>query len=359
MDINTFLNEMVKAQASDIFVVAGLPLSYKIGGRQVRTDTPTLTPADTCAIIESIYHAAGRDWARFDASVNHDDDFSFSLPGVGRFRANVFRQRGSYGAVIRVIPFGMPDPNALNIPKAVMRLADLKRGLVLVTGPSGAGKTTTLACIIDRINHSRAGHIITMEDPIEYVHRHDKCIVTQREIPTDVETYAEALSSALRENPDILLLGEMRTLDTISTAVSASEMAQLVFSTLHTTGAASTIDRIIDTYPAAQQHQARLQLSMTLQAIISQQLVPTADGAHTVPAFEIMLCNPAIRNLIRSEKTHQIDSAIAAGSTQGMITMDESLFQMCKNGIVTRDVALQFSSHHDALERRFDSIGLR
>ena len=352
MDINTFLGEMVKAEASDIFVVAGLPLSYKISGRQVRTDTPTLSPADTRAIIESIYTAANRDFAFFEAGANHDDDFSFSLPGVGRFRANVFRQRGSIASVIRVIPFGMPDPIELNIPETVMRLADLKRGLVLVTGPSGAGKSTTLACLIDRINHSRAGHIITMEDPIEYVHRHDKCIVTQREIPTDVGTYSEALTSALRENPDILLLGEMRTLDTIATAVSASEMAQLVFSTLHTTSAASTIDRIIDTYPAAQQHQARLQLSMTLQAIISQQLVPTADGIDTVPVFEIMLCSPAVRNLIRSEKTHQIDSAIAAGSAQGMITMDESLYQLYKAGTITREAALQYSSHHDALERR-------
>ena len=355
MDINTFLGEMVKAEASDIFVVAGLPLSYKIGGRQVRTDTPTLTPADTRAVIESIYQAANRDFSFFESGVNHDDDFSFSIPGVGRFRANVFRQRGSFASIIRVIPFGMPNAEELNIPETVMRCADLKRGLVLVTGPSGAGKSTTLACLIDRINHTRAGHIITMEDPIEYVHKHDKCIVTQREIPTDVATYAEALTSALRENPDILLLGEMRTLDTISTAVSASEMAQLVFSTLHTTSAASTIDRIIDTYPAAQQHQARLQLSMSLQAIISQQLVPTADGKDTVPVFEIMLCNPAIRNLIRSEKTHQIDSAIAAGSASGMITMDESLYQLYKAGTITREAALQYSSHHDALERRLES----
>ena len=354
MDISAFLKQMVDAKASDIFVVAGLPLSYVVGGRQIRTDTAALTPAETKSFVQAVYAAAGRDVARFEANANHDDDFSFSIAGIGRFRANAFRQRGSYSAVIRVIPFGLPDASELNIPQAVMDLAKLKKGLVLVTGPSGAGKSTTLACLIDRINQTRTGHIITMEDPIEYVHRHGKCIVTQREIPTDVATYAEALNSALRESPDILLLGEMRTLETIATAVSAAEMAQLVFSTLHTTGAANTIDRIIDSYPAAQQHQARLQLSMTVQAIVSQQLVPAADGESTVPAFEIMLATPAVRNLIRSEKTHQIDSAIAAGASLGMVTMDQSLFDLARAGTITREVALQHSTHHDALAKRFE-----
>ncbi len=358
MDIKTLLGKMVEVEASDIFIIAGLPLSYAIGRRQIRTDTAPLKPADTKALVDAIYAVSGRDVKIFEDNKNHDDDFSFSIPGLGRFRANIFRQRGSYSAVIRVIPFGLPSPTDLHIPHAVMQCADLKKGLVLVTGPSGAGKSTTLACLIDRVNKTRTGHIITMEDPIEYVHHHEKCIVTQREIPTDVATYSEALSSALRENPDILLLGEMRTLDTISTAVSASEMAQLVFSTLHTIGASSTIDRIIDTYPAAQQHQARLQLSMTLQAIISQQLIPTADGQGTVPAFEIMLCNAAIRNLIRSEKTHQLDSAIAAGTAQGMCTMDQSLFDLCKAGTISKEAALQHSSHQEALVRRFEVEGI-
>lgn len=358
MEIKKLLGMMVEAEASDIFIIAGLPIAYSIGGRQQRLDMGALTPADTKALIEAIYDVAQRNVSIFDSSKNHDDDFSFSLSGLGRFRANIFRQRGSYSAVIRIIPFGLPNPEDLHIPESVMRCADLKKGLVLVTGPSGAGKSTTLACLVDRVNNTRTGHIITMEDPIEYVHHHGKCIVTQREIPTDVATYSEALNSALREDPDILLLGEMRTLDTISTAVSASEMAQLVFSTLHTMGAASTIDRIIDTYPAAQQRQARLQLSLTLQATISQQLIPTADGTASVPAFEIMLCNAAIRNLIRNEKTHQIDSAIAAGTQAGMRTMDQSLFELCQAGTITRETALQYSSHQEALEKRLDLEGI-
>lgn len=352
MEIQKLLHMMMEVEASDIFIIAGLPLAYSVGGRQSRLDMAPLTPSDTREIVLAIYQAAGRDASILLDSKNHDDDFSFSLAGLGRFRANAFRQRGSLSAVIRVIPFGLPNPVELHIPDAVMRCADLKKGLVLVTGPSGAGKSTTLACLIDRVNHTRSGHIITMEDPIEYIHHHEKCIVTQREIPTDVATYSEALNSAMRENPDILLLGEMRTLDTISTAVSASEMARLVFSTLHTMGAASTIDRIIDIYPATQQRQARLQLSMTLQAIISQQLVPCADGTSSVPAFEILLCNAAVRNLIRNEKTHQIDSAIAAGSSIGMKTMDQSLLELYRSNQIDRETALQYSSHQEALEKR-------
>ena len=233
----------------------------------------------------------------------------------------------------------------------------LQKGLVLVTGPAGAGKSTTLACIIDRLNHERSGHIITMEDPIEYVHKHGTCIVTQREVPTDVATYSEALRSAMRESPDVILLGEMRDQDTIGTAVTAAEMAQLLFSTLHTTGAAGTVDRIIDAFPASQQRQIRIQLSMVLQAIVSQQLVPTVDGG-TAPAFEIMITNTAIRNLIREEKTHQLDSAIASGGAEGMRTMDQSLFDLVKSGRVAKEMALQYSIHQEALEKRFETEGL-
>ncbi|MCH4184560.1 MAG: PilT/PilU family type 4a pilus ATPase [Eggerthellaceae bacterium] len=353
MDVKTLLAQMMEQQVSDIFVIAGLPLTYAAGGQHVRLDTPAFTPDDTAHFVEDLYAIARRDSTPFIQSGNHDDDFSFSIAGMGRFRANIFRQRGSYSAVIRLIPFQLPDPEALHIPPQVMKLAELNKGLVLVTGPSGAGKTTTLACLIDRINHTRSGHIITMEDPIEYIHRHGTCIVTQREIPTDVATYPEALNSAMREDPDILLLGEMRSAETVSTAVSAAEMAQLIFSTLHTMGAASTIDRIIDTYPATQQHQARLQLSMTLQAIVSQQLIPTADNKGMIPAFEIMVCNSAIRTLIRDAKTHQIDSAIASGKAEGMQTMDQSLFNLCTAGLITQSAALQYSSHQSALEHRF------
>ncbi|WP_270573902.1 type IV pilus twitching motility protein PilT [Candidatus Collinsella stercoripullorum] len=357
MNLEQFLKSMIDVRASDIFVIAGLPLTYQVDGRQVRSDAGPLMPADTEAMVRAIYEVAGRPFERFAELGNHDEDFSFALPGVGRFRANVFRQRGSLGAVVRVIPFGLPDPADFGIPEEVMRIARFQKGLVLVTGPAGAGKSTTLACVIDRLNRERSGHIITMEDPIEYVHRHGSCIVTQREIPTDVATYAEALRSAMREAPDVILLGEMRDPETISTAVTAAEMAQLIFSTLHTTGAAGTVDRIIDAFPPTQQRQIRMQLSMVLQAIVSQQLVPTVDGGVT-PAFEIMVTNTAIRNLIREEKTHQMDSVIAAGGPEGMRTMDQSLFELVDAGRVTRETALQYAIHQEALEQRLSVAGL-
>ena len=242
MQLKSLLEKMIEVHASDVFIIAGLPLAYQAGGSHVRTDTPPLTPADTQEYIETVYKLAGRDLSLFTDSVNHDDDFSFAVPSVGRFRANIFRQRGSYGAVIRVIPFGLPDPDEMNIPESVMRLADLNRGLVLVTGPTGCGKSTTLACMLDRMNHKRTGHILTMEDPIEFVHKHGSCIITQRNIPTDIANYSEALRSAMRESPDVILLGEMRDAETIGTAINAAEMTQLVLSTLHTTSAADTIE---------------------------------------------------------------------------------------------------------------------
>ena len=357
MDLTSFLKEMVDERASDVFFIAGLPVTYRAAGRQVRLGDEPLMPADTEAAVRAILSAAGRrtDW--IEEQGNHDLDFSFALPGVGRFRANVFRQRGSVSAVVRVIPFGLPDPEEFGIPEEVLRTAELQKGLVLVTGPAGAGKSTTLACIVDRMNHGRSGHVITMEDPIEFVHRHGTCIVTQREVPTDVATYDEALRSAMREAPDVILLGEMRDAETISTAVTAAETAQLIFSTLHTTGAAGTVDRIVDAFPASQQRQIRLQLAMVLQAIVSQQLVPTVDGGVT-PAWEIMVSTPAIRNLIREEKTHQIDSAIAARGDLGMRTMDQSLFALVESGRVARDVALQYAVHQEALERRLTAAGL-
>ena len=357
MELQDLLKQMIDAKASDIFIIAGLPLSYQVSGIQHRTETSALTPEDCEQFVRAIYAVAKRDISVFENGVNHDDDFSFALPGVGRFRANVFRQRGSFSAVIRTIPFGLPDPVEIGIPESVLSLARFKKGLVLVTGPAGSGKSTTLACILDRMNNTRPGHIITIEDPIEYVHKHGTCIVTQREVPTDVATYAEALRSAMRETPNVILLGEMRDPETIGTAVTAAEMAQLVLSTLHTTSAADTVDRIVDAFPASQQRQMRIQLSMVLQATVSQQLVPTVDG-KTVPAFEIMVMNTAIRNLIREEKAYQIDSIIAANGAAGMQTMDQSLFGLVKSGRVDKDVALQYANHAEALERRFATEGL-
>ena len=354
MELVPLLKRMIDEKASDVFIVAGRPLTFNASGHYMCLGTEPLKPSDTKEIVKGIYRLAERDYSIMKSNVNHDEDFSFAVPGVGRFRANAFRQRGSISAIIRVIPFGLPDPVEFHIPEDVLRLSRLPKGLVLVTGPAGAGKTTTLTCIIDRLNHERAGHIITMEDPIEYVHRHESCIVTQREIPTDIATYTEALRSALRQAPDVILLGEMRDAETISTAMMAAEMAQLLFSTLHTTSAAGTVDRIVDTFPAEQQYQVRIQLSHVLQAIVCQQLVPTVDDS-VVPAFEIMRPNPAIRNLIRERKTHQIDSVIAAGAKEGMRTMDQSLFALVKEGRITSETALRFSIHRDALQKRLEA----
>ncbi|MGN0034616.1 MAG: type IV pilus twitching motility protein PilT [Coriobacteriales bacterium] len=353
MTLQNLLQQMVDLRASDIFVIAGLPLSYRLSSRHKRGEGAPLTPADTKNLVIELYRLAGRDPQEFADLHNHDEDFSFALPGVGRFRANVFRQRGSYSAVIRAIPFGLPDAEKLHIPEQALNLSRLRKGLVLVTGPSGAGKTTTLACIIDRLNHERSGHIITMEDPIEYIHRHGTCIVTQREVPTDIATYQEGLRSAMREAPDVILLGEMRDRETIETAMTAAEEAQLIFSTLHTMSASSTISRIVDAFPTTQQHQVRIQLSIVLQAVVCQQLVPSIDGG-VVPAFEIMLANTATRNLVRESKDYQIDSVIAAGGDADMYTMDQDLLRLVKTGTVDKDTALRYAARPESLAAHFD-----
>ena len=353
MDVRETLRQAVEMGASDIFIIAGLPLTYKVDGRQRRMEA-RLMPADTAAVISDIYALCGRSRSRIERE-DMDDDFSFSIPDLGRFRANVLHQRGSLAAVIRVIRFGLPEPEKLNIPPEVLASARLMKGLVLVTGSAGSGKSTTLACLINAINQTREGHIITMEDPIEYIHRHDRCIVTQREISTDSPSYVSALRSALRESPDVILLGEMRDAETIKAAVTAAETGHLVISTLHTIGAANTVDRIIDVFPAGQQAQVRMQLSMVLQAVISQQLVPTLDGKQT-PAFEIMYTNPAIKNLIREAKTHQIDSAIQAGAAQGMCTMDASLLRLVTEKRVSKETALTHCMHYEAMEKRLSAM---
>lgn len=349
MEIKSILQEAVQNGTSDLFIVAGLPLTYKVNGRQLRTDKP-LMPQDTHTLIYSIYNLCGRSTTRCETE-DMDDDFSFSIPELGRFRANVLHQRGSLAAVIRVIRFGLPEPAILGIPDEVIELSKCLKGLVLVTGPAGNGKSTTLACIIDTINRNREGHIITMEDPIEFIHRHQRCIVTQREVTSDIPTYIKALRSALRESPDVILLGEMRDYETIEVAMTAAETGQLLFSTLHTVGAANTVDRIIDVFPANQQHQIRMQLSMVLQAVISQQLVPSVDG-KLAPAFEIMFINPAIKNLIREGKTHQIDSAIQAGAGEGMRTMDASLLQLYRAGRISKETARTYCVNYETMEKR-------
>lgn len=307
-------------------------------------------PADTESFLRQIYHMAND--RNFDSFLETgDDDFSFSIPGLSRFRVNTYRQRGSLAAVIRVIAFELPDPDVLNIPEDVMSAADFTKGMVLVTGPAGSGKSTTMACIVDRINHSREGHIITLEDPLEYLHRHDKCIVSQREICTDTESYLISLRATLRQSPDVILLGEMRDYETIQTAMTAAETGHLVLSSLHTTGAANTIGRIVDVFEPTQQRQVSIQLSMVLQAVISQQLIPDVNG-HTIPVFEVMRLNPAIRNMIRDNKVHQIDGVIASSAHEHMRSMDQSLLELYKQRKITKETALKFASNADMLKRK-------
>ena len=347
--IPDYLSYATENHASDIFIIAGRPLSVKIDGK-MSIFGERLMPDDTDRLIHQIYSMAGnRNIDPFRQT--GDDDFSFSIPGLSRFRVNAYRQRGSLAAVIRVIAFDLPNPDILHIPEEVMSAADFTKGMVLVTGPAGSGKSTTMACIVDRINHSREGHIITLEDPLEYLHRHDKCIVSQREICTDTESYLVSLRATLRQSPDVILLGEMRDYETIQTAMTAAETGHLVLSSLHTTGAANTIGRIVDVFEPSQQRQVSIQLSMVLQAVISQQLVPDING-HNIPVFEVMRLNPAIRNMIRDNKVHQIDGVISSSAHEGMRAMDQSLLELYKQGRITRETALKYASNGDMLKRK-------
>ena len=349
MTIQEILQKAIALDAADIFLIAGLPVTFKCGGRQERMPERFLRPDDITALVDSIYELSRRGRGNLERGV--DDDFSFAVPQLGRFRVNVFRQRGSLAAVIRVIRFGLPDPAKLGIPESVLSLADNKKGLVLITGSAGTGKSTTLACMIDRINRSRDCHIITMEDPIEYIHRHDKAIVTQREISIDTPGYLESLRSALRESPDVILLGEMRDYDTISAALTAAETGVLLLSTLHTSSAANTINRILDVFPANQQQQVKIQLAQILKGVVCQQLVPSVDGGQ-LPVFEIMKSTVAISNMIREDKLHQLESAMQAGSADGMCTMDGSLLKLWREGKITKDTALLSCVNYENMVKR-------
>lgn len=353
MAIIDLLAKITQAGASDIFIVAGRPLSYKAHGHICTEGENRLMPADTENMVTEIYQLAG------DRSMDRilklgDDDFSFAVGGVARFRINAYKQRGSLSAVIRVINFRIPDPHDLLIPDKIMSFSDFKKGLVLVTGPAGSGKSTTLACMIDHINNTRQSHIITLEDPLEYLHMHKSSIVSQREVVTDTETYLTALRASLRQSPDVILLGEMRDFETMSVAMTAAETGHLILSTLHTIGASNTIDRIIDAFPPNQQHQIAVQLSMVLQAVVSQQLIPTIDG-KIVPAFEIMTLTPAIKNMIRESKVHQIDGMIATSRGEGMISMDASLLDLVQRKIVAREVALEYAQDPELLNKKINN----
>ncbi|WP_442911314.1 type IV pilus twitching motility protein PilT [Lachnoclostridium sp. An138] len=351
MNALDFLTQTIRMGASDLFIVAGRQLSCKKDGRIETIGEERLMPADTAQLIRDIYSLAdGRDLSRLQT--RGDDDFSFAVSGLSRFRVSAYMQRGSMAAVIRIITFELPDPRALGIPEAVISLGSLPRGLVLVTGPAGSGKSTTLACIIDAINQTQEKHIITMEDPLEYLHRHKKSIVSQREISSDTESYVTALRASLRQSPDVILLGEMRDFETISIAMTAAETGHLVLSTLHTPGAASTIDRIIDVFPPGQQRQIAVQLSTTLQAVVSQQLLQAADGSARTAAFELMTMTPAIRNMIRENKIPQIDGMIYSASSDTMFSMDTSLAALCRSGRITREEALSHASNPEMLKKK-------
>jgi len=345
-----YLTRAADDGASDIFLVPGAPVTLKLEGILTQVDSQRLMPDQSEALIRQIYTLANRNMEPFQRT--GDDDFSFAVPGLARFRVNAYRQRGSLAAVIRVVAFRIPDWKELGIPQQVMALTEEHSGMILVTGTAGCGKSTTLACLVDKINQNRACHIITLEDPIEYLHRNQKSIISQREIAVDTGDYLSALRACLRQAPDVIQLGEMRDLETIRTAMTAAETGHLLLATLHTKGAVNTIDRIIDTFPADQQQQIRIQLSAVLRTVVSQQLVPDVDGGQ-FPVFEVMHMTGAIKSMIRDSKNHQISGAIAAGSQDGMISMDQSLFAACQAGRITQRTALEYAENPQQLLRRF------
>lgn len=350
MTIVETLSQITASGASDIFIVAGLPLTFKSHGQMNNYSDKKMMPADTAAMITDIYQLAeDRDMTRLLET--GDDDFSFAIKGVARFRISAFKQRGSLSAVIRVITFSIPKPEDLGIPQKIIEFSDKKKGLVLVTGPAGSGKSTTLACMIDHINNTRQSHIITLEDPLEYLHMHKMSIVSQREVVSDTDSYLTALRASLRQSPDVILLGEMRDYETMNVAMTAAETGHLILSTLHTIGASNTIDRIIDAFPPNQQHQISIQLSMVLQAVVSQQLVPSTDGS-IIPVFEVMTLTPAIRNMIRESKVHQIDGMIYSSAAEDMIAMDTSLLNLYKEGRITEKTALTYATNSDLLLKK-------
>ena len=332
-----------RAGASDVHITVGVPPKMRVNGKLLTMDYDKLMPADTLQVVMDIM--TEEQYKRFDERGEYD--MSFSIMNVGRYRVNAYKQRGSAALALRLVDTVIPSPEKLGVPQSVIDLSTRKRGLILVTGPTGSGKSTTLAAIIDKINATRDSHIITLEDPIEYLHSHQLSIVNQREIGLDTRSYADALRAALREDPDVILVGEMRDFDTISVAITAAETGHLVLSTLHTIGAASTVDRVIDVFPPHQQQQIRVQLSNVLEAVISQQLIPTADGRGRVASFEVMHANHAVRNLIREGKSHQLVSVIQTNRKMGMITMDEALQQLYMERRITRDMAIQFATNPD------------
>src|SRR5215218_2747831 len=345
--IDDLLEHMVALGASDLHVSTGSAPVIRLNGRLQRIEEfPRLTPDDTQRLLYRILSTEQQKHLEIKRQI----DVSHSIPGLARFRVNVYFQRESLGAAFRMIPTELKSLEDLGLPAQLHELAKKPRGLVLVTGPTGSGKSTTLAAVIDEINRSRDDHIMTIEDPIEFLHRHKGCLVNQREIGPDATSFGEALRGALRQDPDVILLGEMRDLETISTALTAAETGHLVFATLHTQDAPSTIDRVIDVFPAGQQGQIRTQLAGTIQGVVAQALLPTADGQGRAPAIEILLPDDAVRNLIRQAKLEQIYSVMQTNTGRGMQTMEQALGDLVLRGVVTRELALTRSSKAEQLD---------
>jgi twitching motility protein PilT len=344
--IDTLLEQMVAHNASDLHLTVGSKPALRVRGELARLEGfPELTTETTRQLLYRIISSEQQKRLEIDRQL----DLSYSIPGLARFRVNIYSQRESLAGAFRLIPDSLKSLEELGLPSSLYELCSKPRGLVLVTGPTGSGKSTTLAALIDEINRTRADHIITIEDPIEFLHRHKRCIVNQRELGPDATTFANALRGALRQDPDVILLGEMRDLETIGTALTAAETGHLVFATLHTQDAASTVDRVIDVFPAGQQGQIRTQLAGTLEGVVAQTLLPTADGQGRVPAIEILLPDDAVRNLIRQSKIEQVYSVMQTGGKRGLQTMEQALAELVLRGIVTEEVAVSRSSRTEQL----------
>ncbi len=352
MDIKTIFSKAVDNGASDIHFIVGSPVMIRGNGRIYPYDKTVLTQRDCAEVVSEIL--TEKQLATFK-SVG-EIDLAYSVDGVGRFRINIFKQRSSYSLSIRSVAMDPPTIEQLKLPNVIYSIAQKKRGLVLVTGPTGSGKSTTLAAIISQINATRNEHIITIEDPIEYLHNHNQCIINQREIGSDSGSFAAALRASLRQDPDVILVGEMRDLETMATAVTAAETGHLVFSTLHTTGAANTIERIIGAFPPHQQVQQRMQLAAVLEAVVSQILIPRADGFGNVMAPEILMVNSAVRNLIREGKTHQIQTFIQTGKNVGMTTLDDSLLALYKKKQITLETLYRYAVDDKAISRELKRV---
>lgn len=354
--LSELLKRMVDAGGSDLHITTSTPPRIRVHGElKPCEDLPALGPSDTKQLAYSVLTDSQKH--RFEEDL--ELDFSFELTSIARFRGNLFNQRGAVAGVFRAVPLAIHSIERLGLPPVVRKLCDKPRGLILVTGPTGSGKSSTLAAMLDQVNQARSEHIVTIEDPIEFVHPHKKCLVNQREVHSDTHSYANALRAALREDPDVVLIGEMRDLETIESALRIAETGHLTFATLHTNTASSTINRVIDVFPAHQQSQIRTQLSMVLEAVMCQALLPRADGRGRVMVMEILIPNPAIRNLIREDKVHQIYSSMQAGQKKfQMQTFNQSLLWHCQQGSITLETAMQRSPNPEELQDMIDRSGL-